>query len=717
MKNPPGNEFTVFDSAINRIKKQGDDDIKFAIHVFTWLIYSAQPLTTTQLVHSFAIHFSDNASNRHHDRSEEHLIFVCQGLVVVEPKTKVVRTIHESVHSHIERQKLVHENPQDFITSQCLKYLLSEEFREPVVSEEEFKSRRRECALLDFAATRVDTHLRSNEKPIEEGIETLATDLLKQPGSLRSWFQIIRNDPQAQIASLPAAIYLNLETVAENLISGGVDVNDACSKKHTALHWAARLGSASSVEFLLRNNAHMDLKDAAGNTPLHKAVINEHLKKDINRYQTVIELLITADPAQMNTPNGRKHTPFTWATKHSPECIVNLLVEHQPIADPDSSCDRFYSILQDLEDLGLSSSEKTGIIKKLLSRGTSLCQLAIDGWHPLIHAAKHGEREIANLLLEHGAPTDVEDVEGYTPLQQAILNGHDDVVHLLISQKADVNRMHRDGFTPLIQAARNRQGLASWLLLENGSNQNERDQTGSTSLHYAVQNDDASLVWLLVLKEANVDVRNITGLTPLDLAVINNNSSLAPLLLDRGALINGQDLRTGGLTALHHAVKQGHEHVADLLLRNSADPDVQDGEGVTALMYATSQGNRPIMRKLISHGASLNIQDTAGATALHRSIGVGVDNIDGINKSILILRLHSGAPLNPNLPDHYQKTPLMLAAQAGSQWEVLCLLEVCGADSCLRDAKGRTARDLAEAEGHEGVVRCIDEFLSGRRSI
>lgn len=51
------------------------------------------------------------------------------------------------------------------------------------------------------------------------------------------------------------------------------------------------------VEFLIKNGAQIDLQDADGKTPLHKAVENKN--------HTIIQLLLQACPALKNIKDNR----------------------------------------------------------------------------------------------------------------------------------------------------------------------------------------------------------------------------------------------------------------------------------------------------------------------------------------------------------------------------------------------------------------------------
>ena len=54
-----------------------------------------------------------------------------------------------------------------------------------------------------------------------------------------------------------------------------------------------------------------------------------------------------------------------------------------------------------------------------------------------------------------------------------------------------------------------------------------------------------------------------------------------------------------GRTPLMEAARQGHDKLAELLVKEDADPDIQDVRGKTALMYAAHRGELDVVNALI----------------------------------------------------------------------------------------------------------------------
>lgn len=62
-----------------------------------------------------------------------------------------------------------------------------------------------------------------------------------------------------------------------------------------------------------------------------------------------------------------------------------------------------------------------------------------NGYTPLHIAAKKNQMEIATVLLQYGAETNILTKQGVTPLHLASQEGHADMAALLISKGAQVN--------------------------------------------------------------------------------------------------------------------------------------------------------------------------------------------------------------------------------------------------------------------------------------
>ena len=127
-----------------------------------------------------------------------------------------------------------------------------------------------------------------------------------------------------------------------------------------------------------------------------------------------------------------------------------------------------------------------------------------------------------------------------------------------------------------------------------------------------------------------------------------------------------------GFTPLAAAVSGGNLATVELLLQNDADPDAPSDDGRTALLYATSK--------------KLKANQFAIVSAL----------------------LKAGAAVDSSSKNHGDNTPLMNAIKLGDK-KIVSELVDHGADVTLKNAKGRSAKDLAEDSGMERALRPLSE--------
>lgn len=107
------------------------------------------------------------------------------------------------------------------------------------------------------------------------------------------------------------------------------------------------------------------------------------------------------------------------------------------------------------------------------------------GWTALIGAANYGQKEVAALLLRHGADIEARIRGGMNALSTAALIGHAGVVGLLLKAGAEVNAGDSQGWTPLMYSLYPGQKKIARMLLEHGADLDARDNDGCTALELA----------------------------------------------------------------------------------------------------------------------------------------------------------------------------------------------------------------------------------------
>ncbi len=119
----------------------------------------------------------------------------------------------------------------------------------------------------------------------------------------------------------------------------------------------------------------------------------------------------------------------------------------------------------------------------------------------------------------------------------------------------------------------------------------------------------------------------------------------------------------------------------------------------TALRWAAERGDLQIVEILLKAGADPNIQEVVCGKydcSLNNRPG---DSAVLVNPVFPVLSELLAAGARPNVANWAGRTPLMIAAEHGSIDECRLLLKF-GADKDAKDVDGKTAADLAVAEGY-----------------
>lgn len=179
----------------------------------------------------------------------------------------------------------------------------------------------------------------------------------------------------------------------------------------------------------------------------------------------------------------------------------------------------------------------------------------------------HSTLKTIEILLKHGANTEVKDYHGRTPLFNAVWDPNDR------STKETIE-----------------------ILLKCNANPNAVDELGNTMLSYSIFYDDISSIKtskILLKYNADVNIALGHGLTLLmiTLSGFNKNGGIEKnikLLLKYGADINAKDIR--GYTAITYAIRNrilyDNEIIFNTLLKHGADIDIQNIYGGNALTLA-----------------------------------------------------------------------------------------------------------------------------------
>lgn len=263
----------------------------------------------------------------------------------------------------------------------------------------------------------------------------------------------------------------------------------------------------------------------------------------------------------------------------------------------------------------------------------SLCQRTLR--HPQ-------DRQMVELILEHGAQVDFQDSSGRTPMHHLVSRPSKEVevcavIEMLIENGATLEVRDTLGMTPM-HFVRSPDVVDT--LVQYGADIEARDNRGNTPLQAVVgvyrkgssslgDGKLAKVVKAFVSIGADVTARNCLGETAIHIAAKVGFADCLPHLLHVGADLDA--INSGGETplqvALHHrfheaaAVLLGRGADTEPILRHNFDTEQRDqNTGATLLAFATSSHFHDVMRLLLRRGANPNALPVVDRADVVRSL-------------------------------------------------------------------------------------------------
>ena len=238
--------------------------------------------------------------------------------------------------------------------------------------------------------------------------------------------------------------------VAKVLIIHGAKVDAEDLGKNSPIHYAVKSNSVDVVKTLIKSGASIHNKDKEENTPFDIAIAN-------GKHIEIIKVLI-ANGANVNTiRNG--NAPIHVAVKNSDVALTELLIKNS--ADINMKMMPYFRNGEVLTPLHLAiAGGKEGainvlkhVVGRILSSGSYIKDHFRDFYNFMdishkMYRLKYGNDEkdiIAEMLINHGAETNVKNVHGLLPFHFAMLMEKTHIQSIMINTgKIDVN--HKTNF-------------------------------------------------------------------------------------------------------------------------------------------------------------------------------------------------------------------------------------------------------------------------------
>jgi ankyrin repeat protein len=293
-------------------------------------------------------------------------------------------------------------------------------------------------------------------------------------------------------------------------------------------------------------------------------------------------------------------------------------------------------------------------VKSLLKDGADVNAALGDGMTALHWAAERGDLQLANVLIYGGANVAaVTRVGQYTPLHIAARTGNAAIVKALLAANAVVDaRTSPSGATPLHLAAAAGAVEAISLLVDAKADVNATEpEWEQTPLMFAASSGRTEAVKALLARGAKPDVQSrwidLGKESQLDRAARQLQTKILEATVPKGQVPTASQLQAatqaaremlrsgkvppadpnappernfnpeeinpaqntkGGLTALHHAVRQGYVETASALIAGGADVNKGTaGDGSSPLLVAAINGQFDAAMLLLEKGADPNL--------------------------------------------------------------------------------------------------------------
>ncbi|MFC2156852.1 ankyrin repeat domain-containing protein [Acidobacteriota bacterium] len=309
---------------------------------------------------------------------------------------------------------------------------------------------------------------------------------------------------------------------------------------------AVKNENTPKVKALIDKDAsQLNIKDEAGNTPLHHAVIIGST--------SIIEFLLSKG-ADIDAQNTRLNTPIHDAIQNKKENISALLIER--------GADLSKTNINEQTPLHKAASlNQKGTGKLLIAKGAAIDPVDRYGRTPFLLVARQtGDVKFGKLLLDKGADINIKDKDNQMALNLAAWRGFTDFTDFLLDNGAEYDTTQGGARWMLIHSVRygsirlfkvvleRENGLLSddsikrnimhtaitggsveiinLLLSKNFLLNNNANSYGWTPSHYAAQNGHAGMIRFLAEKKFNIDQRTLSGKSAYNIAEENNQDEV-----------------------------------------------------------------------------------------------------------------------------------------------------------------------------------------------
>jgi len=292
---------------------------------------------------------------------------------------------------------------------------------------------------------------------------------------------------------------------------------------------AVKNNDLKKVKILIEKDASLvDIKDEAGNTPLHQAAIAGSTQ--------LIEFFLS-EGADINGQNTQLNTPLHEAIQNRNESCSIMLIE--------KGADLTKTNIFEQTPLHKAASlnhKATG--EMLIDKGADIDTK--DRWQrtPFLYVARQtGDVEFGKMLLKKGANINAKDQDNQMALNLAAWKGFTDFIDFLMDNGAEYYSGPRESRWILSHAAQCGSSRLFRMVLNKGKELLSDEAFGKQIMNTAIQGGSVDIVNLLISKNIPLsNDENIYGWTPAHYAARNGQAEMIRFLDKKGFDINHRTL-------------------------------------------------------------------------------------------------------------------------------------------------------------------------------
>ena len=443
----------LYDEALMRIRRRGEEAQSLAYKAFAWLLFATRPLTVIELVEALSVEEWETQQNPEYRIHIDFVLQCCAGLITIQDGSDTVHFNHYTVKSYLlEHSEMI--PPPVYLAKVCLTHLLFEEQSKSAsdLGDEINSFPVSHSPFQRYAAENWMVHLKGDGEHDAETLEHVK-ELLTVQRNFDRMIQLIALQGDCSFR-LPLHIVAlaGLSEVTNLILKGSWNISYSLDQDdlngRTVLHAACIGGDPETIVKLIKWKPKLvQIPDNDGRTPLHEAVQRGHI--------AAINILISNNAdAKAKDNDGRDplYVAMAWREEQAAQLIFNNVFNEDTVPQA-GECFGWYSdkctLLHQAAHLGCD-----GAIEEMLEAGADPHATTSLGLTPLYFAARKGHNQAVKILLRAMKnvvnPTYLLD----TPLHRAAKWGREETVKTLVAANAGAANV-RDpfGFSPLHWAA------------------------------------------------------------------------------------------------------------------------------------------------------------------------------------------------------------------------------------------------------------------------